>query len=50
MNMMGALDVPTRGLVEVADRDLNEMGPDELALLRNEKVGFIFQEFNLMNN
>lgn len=50
MNMMGALDVPTRGLVEVADRDLNEMGPDELALLRNEKVGFIFQEFNLMKN
>jgi putative ABC transport system ATP-binding protein len=50
MNMMGALDVPTSGLVEVADRDLNEMGPDELALLRNEKVGFIFQEFNLMKN
>ena len=50
MNMMGALDVPTTGLVEVADRDLNEMGPDELALLRNEKVGFIFQEFNLMKN
>lgn len=50
MNMMGALDVPTTGLVEVADRDLSEMGPDELALLRNEKVGFIFQEFNLMKN
>jgi putative ABC transport system ATP-binding protein len=50
MNMMGALDVPTTGLVEVADRDLNEMDPDELALLRNEKVGFIFQEFNLMKN
>lgn len=50
MNMMGALDVPTRGLVEVADRNLSEMGPDELALLRNEKVGFIFQEFNLLKN
>jgi putative ABC transport system ATP-binding protein len=50
MNMMGALDVPTTGFVEVADRDLSEMGPDELALLRNEKVGFIFQEFNLMKN
>ncbi len=50
MNMMGALDVPTTGLVEVADSDLSEMGPDELALLRNEKVGFIFQEFNLMKN
>ena len=50
MNMMGALDVPTNGLVEVADRDLSEMGPDELALLRNEKVGFIFQEFNLLKN
>lgn len=50
MNMMGALDVPTKGLVEVADRDLSEMGPDELALLRNEKVGFIFQEFNLLKN
>ncbi|EGQ43565.1 MAG: ABC-type antimicrobial peptide transport system, ATPase component [Candidatus Nanosalina sp. J07AB43] len=50
MNMMGALDVPTNGLVEVADRDLSEMGPDELALLRNKKVGFIFQEFNLLKN
>jgi len=50
MNMMGALDVPTTGLVEVADRNLSEMGPDELALLRNEKVGFIFQEFNLLKN
>ena len=50
MNMMGALDVPTDGLVKVADRDLSEMGPDELALLRNEKVGFIFQEFNLLKN
>ena len=50
MNMMGALDVPTKGLVEVADRNLSEMGPDELALLRNEKVGFIFQEFNLLKN
>ena len=50
MNMMGALDVPTTGLVEVADQDLSEMGSDELALLRNEKVGFIFQEFNLMKN
>ena len=50
MNMMGALDVPTTGLVEVAGRDLSEMGPDELALLRNEKVGFIFQEFNLLKN
>lgn len=50
MNMMGALDVPATGLVEVAGRDLSEMGPDELALLRNEKVGFIFQEFNLLKN
>ena len=50
MNMMGALDVPTTGLVEVADKDLNKMGPDELALLRNQKVGFIFQEFNLLKN
>jgi len=50
MNMMGALDVPTKGLVEVAGRDLSKMGPDELALLRNEKVGFIFQEFNLLKN
>ena len=50
MNMMGALDVPTNGLVEVADMNLSEMGPDELALLRNEKVGFIFQEFNLLKN
>jgi len=50
MNMMGALDVPTTGLVTVTGRDLGNMDPDELALLRNQKVGFIFQEFNLLKN
>jgi putative ABC transport system ATP-binding protein len=50
MNMMGALDVPTDGKVEVSGQNLDKLSPDELALLRNQKVGFIFQEFNLLKN
>ncbi len=50
MNMIGALDVPTSGEVVIGDEEIAEMGPDELALLRSRKIGFIFQEFNLINS
>jgi putative ABC transport system ATP-binding protein len=50
MNMIGALDVPTSGEVVIGDEEIAEMDPDELALLRSKKVGFIFQEFNLINS
>lgn len=48
MNMCGALDKPTSGTLSIAGRELNDLTKDELASLRNETVGFVFQQFNLM--
>jgi putative ABC transport system ATP-binding protein len=50
MNMIGALDTPTSGTVNIADEDIGKMTEDQLALLRSESVGFVFQEFNLINS
>ncbi|WP_414836618.1 ABC transporter ATP-binding protein [Candidatus Nanohalococcus occultus] len=50
MNMIGALDIPTSGKVSIGNEDIGEMKQDELALLRSRKIGFIFQEFNLINS
>ncbi len=50
MNMVGALDRPTSGSVEMDGREIAEMTEDQLAALRSEKVGFVFQEFNLINS
>jgi putative ABC transport system ATP-binding protein len=48
MNMIGALDVPTSGRVSLDDRNLSELSENQLAALRSEKVGFVFQKFNLI--
>lgn len=48
MNMIGALDTPTSGEVHVGDEAISQLGEDELALLRSKKIGFIFQQFNLI--
>ncbi|NOZ76505.1 MAG: ABC transporter ATP-binding protein [Euryarchaeota archaeon] len=48
MNMIGALDRPTRGKVFVEGRDISRMSDDALARLRRENIGFIFQQFNLI--
>jgi putative ABC transport system ATP-binding protein len=48
MNMVGALDVPTAGRVELDENNLSDLSEDELAMLRSEKVGFVFQKFNLI--
>lgn len=50
MNMIGALDVPTEGEVTIGDVDIGGLGEDELALLRSKRVGFIFQQFNLIES
>lgn len=50
MNMIGALDVPTRGEVTIGGEEIGKMTEDKLALLRSEKVGFVFQEFNLISS
>ena len=48
MNLIGALDRPTSGKLEIDGRDIAAMKSDELAELRNVKVGFVFQQFNLL--
>ena len=48
MNMLGALDTPTSGTVKIDGHDIGKMSSDELAQLRNETVGFVFQQFNLL--
>jgi putative ABC transport system ATP-binding protein len=48
MNLIGALDTPTSGSLKVEGRELGKLGSDQLALYRNEKIGFVFQTFNLL--
>lgn len=48
MNLIGALDVPTKGSLEIDSRDIAQLGTDELADLRNRAIGFVFQQFNLL--
>jgi putative ABC transport system ATP-binding protein len=48
MNVIGCLDRPTSGLYELAGRRVSEMGPRELAQVRNRLIGFVFQQFNLL--
>ncbi|MGB5722926.1 MAG: ABC transporter ATP-binding protein [Parasphingorhabdus sp.] len=48
MNMIGCLDVPTSGEVRIDGVATSDMDSDALAKLRNEKIGFVFQQFNLL--
>ena len=48
MNMVGALDVPTKGQIFLDGKDIGLMSESELAQLRGKKIGFIFQQFNLI--
>lgn len=48
MNLIGALDRPTSGRLWVDGRDIAHMESDELADLRNARIGFVFQQFNLL--
>ncbi len=48
MNLIGALDVPTSGTLEIEGRNLAKLKPNDLADLRNETIGFVFQQFNLL--
>ena len=48
MNIIGCLDVPTAGTYRLNGRDVDRMNKDELAVIRNEMLGFIFQQYNLL--
>ena len=50
MNILGCLDRPTRGSYQVAGKETGQMVPDELARLRREHFGFIFQRYHLMGD
>lgn len=48
MNIIGALDTPTSGTYRLYGTDITNMTSDELAIIRNEHIGFVFQNFNLL--
>jgi len=48
MNILGCLDVPTEGTYELDGRPVGELSEDEQAFVRNRKIGFVFQSFNLL--
>ena len=49
MHLIGLLDKPSRGKIVIEGKDVSLLNDDQLSTLRNEFVGFIFQQFNLVN-
>lgn len=48
LGLIGGLESPSKGKVLISDQDLGQLGEDQLALLRRERIGFVFQTFNLI--
>lgn len=48
MHILGALDTPTQGRYLLDERDVSSLSEDELADIRRDKIGFVFQSFNLL--
>src|SRR6201984_3463832 len=48
MNLIGCLDTPSRGSYRLNGNQVSQMNDNELARIRNEEIGFVFQTFNLL--
>ena len=48
MNILGCLDVPTSGIYSIEGRAVSQLSEDELAVVRGQRIGFVFQTFNLL--
>ena len=48
MNLVGSLDVPSQGIIYLDGRNIQDFSESDLAVLRGRKIGFIFQQFNLI--
>src|ERR1700759_2802261 len=48
MNLIGCLDTPTKGSYLLNEKQVSQMNDNELARIRNEEIGFVFQTFNLL--
>jgi len=48
LNCIGLLDVPTKGNIFIEDRDISKLDEEERVLIRRDKIGFVFQFFNLI--
>jgi len=49
MNIIGCLDIPTKGSYTLDNQDVSKLNDNKLAEIRNKKVGFVFQTFNLLS-
>ena len=48
MNLLGCLDLPSSGIYRLENLDIQDLKPDQLAEVRNRRIGFVFQSFNLL--
>jgi putative ABC transport system ATP-binding protein len=49
MNMVGALDIPSKGAIYLDEKDISKLHESDLAEIRGKKIGFVFQQFNLIS-
>ncbi len=50
LHILGGLDIPTKGEVFLEGEDITNLSEDDLAEIRGQKIGFVFQQFNLLHN